>query len=104
MQGLQQSSALADSASALQVADEETFREEEEDVDETALLEDEVYERANAMEGEEGQPGTIIFAKNYLDSAGMAARKKRLDNGLTEKLYHQTNMRACRSIFKGKAA
>merc|ERR1712232_135899 len=29
----------------------------------------------------------------------MGARKKRLDDGLKEKLYHQTDMHACRLIF-----
>jgi len=82
--------------------DSEEEESEDQELEEDALDEQELEEEAaNATDEEAGTPGTIIFAKDYLDAAGLAARQKRLKAGHTEKLYHQTSMWACKSIFKG---
>jgi len=85
--------------------DEDSLQEEEGEVeDEDAQDEElEAEHRGNASDANafQGTPGEIQFAKKFLHTTELGARQQRLNQGLEEKLYHQTNMHACRLIFAG---
>jgi hypothetical protein len=88
---------LASIEQELEQAEVTSEAEEAAEAEEVAEAKESAEETAE--EESEGTPGQIIYAKEYLDAAGLAIRKKRLEGGLKEKLYHQTDMQACRSIF-----
>lgn len=91
---------LAKIESALEEEEEATEFHEQEETDDESEETSEGRDSITAEHTDTGKPGQIIYAKDYLDEAQLAERTKRLNNGLTEKLYHQTSMAACKAIFK----